>query len=83
MGAPSFGGCVPITVVGPIEAGVLSAYPTGGSRWEICCIGAAKVKTDPGSPSGRQRLIYPSATDPAAKLDELSELLAKSLVDDS
>ncbi|PYL48271.1 MAG: hypothetical protein DMF40_05515 [Verrucomicrobia bacterium] len=58
-------------------------YPTGGSRLEICCIGAAKVKTDPGSLSGRQRLIYLNATDPAAKLDELSDLLAKSLVDDS
>ena len=51
-------------------------YPTGGSRLEICCIGAAKVKTDPGSLSGRQRLIYLNATDPAAKLDELSDLLA-------
>ena len=58
-------------------------YPTGGSRWETCCIGAAKVKTDPGSLSGRQQLICLSATDPAAKLDELSDLLAKSLVDDS
>ena len=35
--------------------------------------GVAKVTTNPGSLSGRQRLIYLSATDPAEKLPQLPE----------
>jgi hypothetical protein len=45
-------------------------------------LGAATVKTDPGTITGRPRLIHFDETDPAKKLEELSDLLAKSLVED-
>jgi hypothetical protein len=45
-------------------------------------LGAATVKTDPGTITGRPRLIHFGESDPAKKLEELSDLLAKSLVED-
>jgi hypothetical protein len=45
-------------------------------------LGAATVKSDPGTLTGRPRLIHFGETDPAKKLEELSDLLAKSLVED-
>src|SRR5438128_2888798 len=45
-------------------------------------LGATTVQADPHTFAGRPRLIHFGDTDPAKKLEELSDLLAKSLVDD-
>jgi hypothetical protein len=45
-------------------------------------LGAATLKADPHTLSGRPRLIQLHPTDPAAKLERLSDLLAESLVED-
>jgi hypothetical protein len=45
-------------------------------------LGAATVKSDPGTLTGRPRLIHFGQTDPATKLEELSDLMAKSIVED-
>ncbi len=45
-------------------------------------LGAATVKADPGTFTGRPRLIHFGETDPAKKLQELSDLLANTLVED-
>src|SRR5690349_14475550 len=45
-------------------------------------LGQTVVQSDPGTISGRKRLIDFREQDPAKKLQELSDLLAKSLVED-
>jgi uncharacterized protein DUF4410 len=45
-------------------------------------LGAATLKADPHTISGRPRLIDFGATDPVKKLEDLSDLLARSLVED-
>src|SRR5262249_25158969 len=45
-------------------------------------LGAATVKADPHTLTGRRRVIDFGDSDPAQKLQELSDLLAKSLVED-
>jgi hypothetical protein len=45
-------------------------------------LGAATVKSDPGTLTGRPRLLRLTQPDPAAELERLSDLLARTIVDD-
>lgn len=45
-------------------------------------LGAAQIKSDPGTLTGRPRLFNFRQKDPATELEKLSELLSKDIVDD-
>jgi hypothetical protein len=74
-------GCAGTEIGNESKAGAVTGGPSV-IYVENFDLGAATLKADPGTLSGRPRLLHLGQADPAKKLEELSDLLATSLVGD-